>query len=59
MTRHNDEAQSPSAGYEAQTRHNEAHALRLRWSDEAHHEAHTRHTPTRHNGSPPLGGAVR
>lgn len=52
MTRHIDEAHALSTRREAQTRHGEAHARRFRWSDEAHDEAHTRHKPTRHNGSP-------
>lgn len=55
MTRHNDDAHTPSTAHGAQTRHNGAHQPRFRWSDEAHHEAHTRHTPTRHNGCTPLG----
>jgi hypothetical protein len=58
MTRHIDETHRLSTGHEARTRHNEAHTRRFGWSDEAHHEAHPTHTPTRHNGSPPLGGAV-
>jgi hypothetical protein len=59
MTTHNDEAHALSTRNEAQTRHDEAHVRCSRRSDEAHHETHTRHAPTRHNGSPPLGGPCR
>jgi len=55
MTRHNDEAHVPSTRHEAQTRHNDAHLPRLPRSDEAHDEAHTRNSPTRHIGCTPLG----
>jgi hypothetical protein len=57
MTRHNDETHALSTAHEARTGHNDAHPPRFRWSDEAHHEAHTRHTPTRHNGQHPFRGA--
>jgi hypothetical protein len=57
MTRHNDETHPLSTAHEARTGHNDAHAPRFRWSDEAHTEAHTRHTPTRHNGQHPFRGA--
>ncbi len=55
MTRHNDETHPFPTRHEARTGHDDAHLPRLRRPDEAHHETHTGHTPTRHNGCTPLG----
>ena len=55
MTRHNDDAHALFTTHGAQTRHNDAHLPRFRWSDEAHDEAHAGHEPTRHIGCTPLG----